>query len=81
MRAYIVSCIAVIAFMFHFWCTGTVYNILWSIGGFFGIWSIYDGIITRMFSEGKKQRALATSAAVIGIIVLLGLTMSKLWLL
>jgi hypothetical protein len=73
------SIIAVVAFMFHFWWIGTIYNILWAIGGFFSIWSIYDGVTTRMVSEEKKYRALATSAAAIGIIVLLGLTMSKIW--
>lgn len=81
MRAYIMSIIAVVAFMFHFWYMGAVYNILWAIAGFFSIWSIYDGVITRMVSEEKKHRALATSAAIIGVIVLLGLPISKVWLL
>ncbi|PIP12711.1 MAG: hypothetical protein COT45_06480 [bacterium (Candidatus Stahlbacteria) CG08_land_8_20_14_0_20_40_26] len=79
MRAYIMSIIAVVAFMFHFWYMGAVYNILWAIAGFFSIWSIYDGVITRMVSEEKKHRALSTSAVVIGVIVLLGLTISKIW--
>lgn len=79
MRAYIMSIIAIVIFMFHFWWTGAVYNILWAISGFFSIWSIYDGIISRMVLEEKKHCALATSATVIGILVLLGLTMSKIW--
>ncbi len=80
--AYVASSIAVSTFMCHFWWpdafTG---HVLWGVSGGFAIFSIYSGIIRRAdIQEEGVKKGMATAAAVIGCLVLLGLAMSAAWL-
>jgi hypothetical protein len=79
---YIFSIIAIGTFMCHFWwpATNTGYA-LWAVSGAFAIMSIYSGIIRRAeIQEEDRRKGMANAAAVIGCLVLLGLTMSAVWL-
>jgi len=80
--AYVASSIAVSTFMCHFWWPDTFTgHVLWGVSGGFAIFSIYGGIIRRadIQQEGIKK-GMATAAAVIGCLVLLGLAVSAAWL-
>lgn len=81
--AYVASVIAIGTFMSHFWWSLSVASyVLWGISGAFAIMSIYGGIITRAtITEENHRKGMATAAAVIGCLVLLGLTISAVMLL
>lgn len=86
---YAFSVISVTTFMFHFWVIdmsnfgisgadplSSVYP-LWGIAGAFAIFSVFSGIIRRAeVRDNPMQRGMVTAAAVVGCIVLLGLTIS-----
>jgi hypothetical protein len=79
--AYIFSCIAIATFMAHFWSYNCVSGeVLWGVAGGCAIASIYSGIISRMFIEDKAAKGMATAAVVIGCLVLLGITLSGIFL-
>lgn len=75
---YASSVIAIWTFMFHFWWPHSVASFaLWGIAGAFAIFSIFGGIVRRhTVAEGGTSRGLATAAAVVGCLVILGLTVS-----
>ena len=79
---YVFSIIAISTFMCHFWWPNTVAGyILWAIAGSFAIFSIYSGIIRKAgIQEEGIKKGMASAAAVIGCLVLLGLTVSAVWL-
>ena len=80
MYAYILSIIAAALFMAHFWWAAPVWYALWPITGFCAIGSIYSGIISRAAATDNGKKAMATTAAVIGCLVLLGLTVSAVFI-
>lgn len=64
--------------MFHFWWPLTIVSyVLWGASAFFAIFSIYGGVIGRSVTiEPGPRRGMASAAAVIGCLVVLGLTIS-----
>ena len=80
--ANIVSAIGVGVFMSHFWWPAYVAgHVLWGIAGFCAIFSIYSGIIHRAKVEDNEKKAVLTASAIIGCLILLGLTFSAIFLL
>ena len=79
---YMFSIIAVITFMGQLWWPDTTAGyVLWGVSGAFAILSIYSGLIRRAeIQEEGTRKGMATAAAVIGCLVLLGLTVSAVWL-
>ena len=75
---YAASVIAITTFMAHFWFPLTQASyILWAISGAFAIFSIYSGIIRRAeIQERSARKGLLTAAAVLGCLIILGLTIS-----
>jgi len=87
---YIVSWIAITAYMLLFMCwkkgesiwffekgvgrRRRMAQILWGITAFCSVFSIYDGIITGISAEGI-QDPRSISGAIIGILVFFGLTL------
>jgi len=82
MKSYMFSVIAISTFMCHFWWPDTTTGYaLWGVAGAFAILSVYSGIIRRdEIQEENRSKGMASAAAVIGCLVLLGLTMSAVWL-
>ena len=74
----ICSVIAIVTFMCHFWWPLSMVSIaLWGVSGAFAIFSVYGGIIERSrVEEAGTRKGRATAAAVIGCLILLGLTWS-----
>ena len=82
MVPYTASIIALVAYMLHFWWPDSIAaNILWPVAGFFAIFSIYGGIIARSHAESEHKKAMLTATAVVGCLVVLGLTLSAIFLL
>ena len=77
---YVVSIIGVSVFMSHFWRDAPVSVILWLIAGVCAIFSIYGGIIARSHAENEHRKAMLMAATVISGLVLLGLTLSAIFL-
>ena len=90
---YAFSIIAVVTFMSHFWfidaksfSTTTedplrFMYVLWGISGAFAVLSIYGGIVRRSeITDDPTKKGMATAAAVIGCLVLLGLAVSATYL-
>lgn len=89
LTVYAFSVISVTTFMFHFWAIDTasfsvantdpltaVYP-LWGVSGAFAIFAVFSGIIRRSeIKDDPTKRGMVTAAAVIGCLVLLGLTIS-----
>ena len=81
MAVFILSIIGVWAYMSHFWTpTGIGGYILWPIAGFCALFSIYGGIIARSRAEDEHRKAMLVAATIIGCLVLLGLTLSAIFL-
>ncbi len=79
---YIASIIAIGTFMCHFWWPLSLTSyVLWVVSGFFAIFSIYGGIIQRSRIAAGTKRGIANAAAVIGCLILLGLTVSAVMIL
>ena len=80
--AYIASILGVGTYMSHFWWYDVVAgNVLWVVAGACAIFSIYGGIITATHEEDRVKRGVAMAAAVLGSIILLGLTLTAIFLL
>lgn len=74
---YLSSLVAVVTFMLHFWwAADTVSLALWFVAGGFAVLSVYGGVIERSRAEEGTRRGRAIAAAVIGVVVLLGLAWS-----
>jgi hypothetical protein len=80
---YACSVVAIWTFMFHFWWPLSVASyVLWGVSGAFAIFSVYGGIIRRSeIQEEGIRKGYATAAAVLGCLILLGLTVSAVLLL
>ena len=78
---YIVSMVGLAMFMSHFWWPAFwgVY-VAWPIAGFCAIFSIYGGIIGRSQTENAVHKAGLLAVAIIGGLILLGLTLSAIFL-
>ena len=82
MIPYTASIIALITYLLHFWWpVGSATNILWPIAGFFAIFSVYGGIIARAHADTEHKKAVLMATTVVGCLVLLGLTLSAIFLL
>lgn len=90
---YAFSIIAAVTFMAHFWFIDTqgfsttdgdplrFMYVLWGISGAFAILSIYGGIVRRSeIMDDPTKKGMATAAAVIGCLILLGLAISATYL-
>ena len=78
---YVVSIIGVSVFMSHFWHPAPTSTVLWIISSVCAIFCIYGGIIGRFHEEDGHKKAMLIAATVIGVLVLLGLTLSAIFLL
>ena len=75
------SVLGVSLFMAHFWSPISIgASILWPIAGLCAIFSIYGGIISRALADNPVHDAHLTAAVVIGILVLLGLSLSAIFI-
>jgi len=54
--------------------------VLRSIAGFCALWSIYGGLIGKAVADDNHEKGRPTAAAVIGGLLLLGLTLSAIFL-
>ena len=78
---YAVSAVGIALFMGHFWHSNSVAgNVLWGIAGACAIFSIYGGIIGRSTAESELGKASLLAATVIGCLILLGVTLSAIFL-
>lgn len=77
LAVFIASVVGVGLFMSHFWAPiGVGACVLWPIAGGCAIFSIYGGIINRSVTEDAVHKAHLMAAVVISVLVLLGLTLS-----
>ena len=78
---YAVSIVGISLFVSHFWYLGSIVAyILWGITAACAIFSIYAGIIGRSQAESELGKAWLLAATVIGCLMLLGLTISAIFL-
>jgi len=77
---YVVSIIGVSVFMSHFWQSAPTSTVLWIISGVCAIFSIYGGIIARSHVEDELRKSWLLAATVLSCLVLLGLTLSAIFL-
>ena len=87
LATYIVSIVGLGLFMSHFWWAASNSPIAeiaaaasWSIAGACAIFCLYAGIIGRAQVEDRVHRAMLTACAVVGGIILLGVTLSAIFL-
>jgi hypothetical protein len=76
---FIVSIVGFGFFMNHFWLTGISASVLWSLAGASAIYCLYSGIIHRSMVEMPHQRGMLMAATVVGGIILLGITLSAIF--
>lgn len=82
MIPYTASILALVAYMLHFWWPAApAVNILWPTAGFFAIFSIYGGIIARAHADTEHKKAVLMATTIVGCLVLLGLSLSAIFLL
>ena len=77
---YILSAIGIGTYMSHFWQVHPVSTILWIIASICGIACIYGGIIGHSTNENAISRSWLLATAVIGSLILLGLTLSAIFI-
>ncbi len=80
LTTYIASFISIATYMSHFWYVSPVSTVLWIVSGASAIFCIYGGIISRANCENELRKAIYVAAAVVGGLVLLGLTLSAIFL-
>ncbi|GAG19290.1 unnamed protein product, partial [marine sediment metagenome] len=79
---YAVSIVGVSSFIAHFWHVGSIVAIiLWGITAVFAAFSIYGGIIGLSQDKSELGKAYLKAATVTGCLMLLGLTISAVFLL
>jgi len=80
--AYLVSILGIATYMFHFWWhCGATGGVLWGISAACAIFCVYGGVISASHEEDKAKRGMAMAAAIVGGILLLGLTLTAIFLL
>ncbi len=75
---YLSSVVAIVTFILHFWwITTNVSLALWFVAAAFAVFSIYGGVIERSrVEQSGTRKGRSTAAAIIGVVVLIGLTWS-----
>ena len=81
MRPHIISVVAIVTYLAHFWVQPPAGIALWAVSAVFAIASIHSGMIVRGQSTDKARRWMPDSAVIIGGIILLGVTLSAIFLL
>jgi len=75
---YMSSVVSIVTFILHFWwMTSTVSLVLWFVSAAFAVFSVYGGVVERSrVEQSGTRKGRSTAAAVIGVVVLIGLTWS-----
>ncbi len=77
-RPHIISIVAIVTYLAHFWVQSPAGIALWAVSA---VASIHLGMIARGQSTDKARRWMPNSAVIIGCIILLGVTLSAIFLL
>jgi len=77
---FIVSIVGLGLFWNHFWQSYPTSAVLWSLACASGIYCLYAGIIHRSEVENTTHKAILLAVTVIGGIMLLGVTLSAIFL-
>ncbi len=81
LRPHIISIIAIVTYLVHFWVQLPASIALWAVAAASAIASIHHGMIVREQTADKTRRWMPDSAIIIGCIILLGVTLSAIFLL
>ncbi len=81
LRPHIISIIAIVTYLAHFWVQLPAGIVLWAVAAASAIASIHHGMIVRGQTADKTRRWMPDSAIIIGCIILLGVTLSAIFLL
>ncbi len=81
LRPHIISIIAIVTYLAHFWVQLPASIALWAVSAASAIASIHHGMIVRGQTADKARRWMPDSAIIIGCIILLGITLSAIFLL
>ena len=81
LRPRIISIIAIVTYLAHFWVQLPAGIVLWAVAAVSAIASIHHGMIVRGQTADKTRRWMPDSAIIIGCIILLGVTLSAIFLL
>ena len=80
-RPHIISIVAIVTYLAHFWFQPPAGMALWAVSAVSAISSIHFGMMVREQSADKSRRWMPISAIIIGCIILLGVTLSAIFLL
>ena len=80
MRPHIISVIAIATYLAHFWVQWPAWLALWVTSAVLAISSIHYGMMVREQSTDKTRRWMPISAIIIGCVILLGVTLSAIFL-
>ncbi len=80
-RPHIFSVVAIVTYLAHFWVQPPAGIALWAVSAVSAVASIHLGMIARGQSTDKARRWMPDSAVIIGCIILLGVTLSAIFLL
>jgi len=81
MRPHIMSVVAIVTYLAHFWVQPPAGIALWAVSAAFAIASIHNGMAVRGQGTDKARWWMTDSAVIIGCIILLGVTLSAIFLL
>ena len=77
---FIVSIVGIGLFMNHFWQTGISASVVWALAGASAVYCLYSGIIHRSMVGNPQQKAILMAVTVIGGVILLGITLSAIFI-
>ena len=80
-KPHIFSVVAIVTYLAHFWVLPPAGIALWAVSATTAIASIHFGMIVRGQGTDKPKRWMPISAIIIGCIILLGVTLSAIFLL
>jgi hypothetical protein len=81
LKPHIISIISIVTYLSHFWCQAPASIALWAVSAASAIASIHFGMIVRGQIADNTRRWMPDSAIIIGGIILLGVTLSAIFLL
>ena len=81
LRPHIISVVAIVTYLAHFWVQLPAGIVLWAVAAASAVASIHHGMIVRGQTADKTRRWMPNSAILIGGIILLGVTLSAIFLL
>ena len=81
LRPHIISIIAIVTYLVHFWVQLPASIALWAVAAVSAVASIHHGMIVREQTADKTRRWMPDSAIIIGFIILVGVTLSAIFLL